>query len=370
VREAQTPEELKIRLRGVGVDTELDPVRTGRDNREKLIGALGRLENIRLAWALQTTSAWESRRDEELQSLADRVEESAYFRVWSEVDVWALVQKIPPDQRQESFWSAVSIADGLDSLVIVLALESDAINRASKQLEALRESALRKKRVEDVCGKPFDNTDGNLSSLWSHICANAPQESVVSLSEFDITKPIPLDDVKGSKSAKRMNEEAFKRESNRSRSKSTEGLIGLCGEIHAFRMLQAKYGSPVVTASAWKSSYSAWVFKDNRIFDDCGCDFVVSVEGRTFYIEVKSSEGEQDRFTMGSSEISLAKNLSRKSRKKQRETFVVLRVLNALTASPVFQILPNPYDAKYQGKFDIEDADARIRFNPRRSGRR
>jgi hypothetical protein len=145
-------------------------------------------------------------------------------------------------------------------------------------------------------------------------------------------------------------------------SKSKENLIGLSGEIHAFRMLQNNYGSSAVSASSWVSGNSALVFPDNKTDDGKGCDFVVVLQDRTYYMEVKSSEGDSEGFTLGSSEIRLAMELTKKTRQKRKEIFLMLRVSNALTTTPSFQLLPNPYDQKYQSFFVIEEADARVRY--------
>jgi hypothetical protein len=42
---------------------------------------------------------------------------------------------------------------------------------------------------------------------------------------------------------------------------------------------------------------------------------------------------------------------------------MVLRVMNALSGQPSFQLLPNPYDPKHQSRFVIEDAETRVRYH-------
>lgn len=149
-------------------------------------------------------------------------------------------------------------------------------------------------------------------------------------------------------------------------SKSLENLIGLSGEIHAFRVLQNTYGSSIVSASSWLSENSLSVYPDNKASDGMGCDFMIVVHDRTHYIEVKSSEGESDSFKLGSSEIRLALELAKTSRRRAKETYMILRVSNALTVKPSFQLLPNPYDEKYQSLFSIEEADARVSYRPKK----
>lgn len=80
-------------------------------------------------------------------------------------------------------------------------------------------------------------------------------------------------------------------------------------------------------------------------------------------VEIKSSDGEPESFTLGSSEIRLAMEAVSSKARRAREVFVVLRVRNALTSSPMFDVLPNPYDSRYADYFKVEEAGARIRYS-------
>jgi hypothetical protein len=109
------------------------------------------------------------------------------------------------------------------------------------------------------------------------------------------------------------------------------------------------------------SGNSSFVYPDNKVDDGRGCDFVILHEGKTFCIEVKASQGEDESFKLGSSEIRLAMDLAKKKRNRN-DVFQILHVTNALSESPSFRLLPNPYDQRYQSYFDVEDADARVRY--------
>jgi hypothetical protein len=86
-----------------------------------------------------------------------------------------------------------------------------------------------------------------------------------------------------------------------------ENLVGLAGEIHAFRQLQHQYGGHIVSAPSWVSANSCQVYPHKTDVDDAvGCDFRFVVGTKTCHVEVKSSGGADEMFTLGSSEIRLA----------------------------------------------------------------
>lgn len=366
VRTAVSTAELIDRLAAAGVNVELDPIQAARDNREQLLHALMRLQQIGLAWALgvgyPNPADWESRVDSYLDHLSVDVEATAFTRVWGDEDVWLLLQKLPADGASADFWSLVASASGLDSLVVRLGLSNDALSTANTKLDTLREAARRRKKVVEVCGKEFDGSEDNLSGLWTHICMGLPAAALSELAPVDLKKLSPLANVAKRLKVKRKDSNPTDKPKQKHLSKSMENLIGLTGEIHAFRMLQNTYGASAVSASSWVSGNSALVFPDNKTDDGMGCDFVVALQDRTYHIEVKASEGDNENFTLGSSEIRLAMELAKKSSRRRKAIFMVLRVSNALTATPSFQLLPNPYDQKYQSLFVIEEADARVRY--------
>ncbi|MGB3387114.1 MAG: hypothetical protein WBA88_03940, partial [Pseudaminobacter sp.] len=79
-------------------------------------------------------------------------------------------------------------------------------------------------------------------------------------------------------------------------------------------------------------------------------------------IEIKASDGEATSFMLGTSEIRRAREVAARKRKKPREEFLILKVDNALSTAPVFTLLPNPYDPRYQDRFDIVDDGARVSY--------
>jgi hypothetical protein len=103
------------------------------------------------------------------------------------------------------------------------------------------------------------------------------------------------------------------------------------------------------------------VFPGNEADDGRGCDFVIPKAGKTYYIEVKASQGDDESFKLGTSEIELASAVTSKKRRKS-EIYQILHITNALSENPAFHVLPNPYDKTYENLFYKEDAEARIRY--------
>jgi hypothetical protein len=365
-RDAASKGELIDRLAAAGVDVTFDPIQAARDNRERLRRALIQLQQIGLAWALESgypnPADWESRVEGYLDSLAAAVEASVFTRVWRDEEIWALLQTLPVDAASATFWTAIAAVSNFDELVGKLSIPSDALANAKAKLDALREDARRRKKAIEVCGKEFDGSDDNFSALWAHICAGLPTDVLSELAPVDLKKTSSLEEIVPRPATKPKEKEPKNKPKQKHLSKAMENLIGLSGEIHAFRMLQRTYGESSVSATSWVSENSLYVFPDNKADDDRGCDFIVTLPERTYFVEVKSSEGDQESFTLGSSQIRLAMQLAKKSRRRRRESFVVLRIANALTTAPSFQLLPNPYDQRYQSQFEIEDADARVRY--------
>jgi len=366
LEDCDTSAILSDRLAGEGVEVACDPVQRARDNRELLKHAVAKMQEIGLAWAVandqEHAAAWEGAPETFLDALDSALATDAYLRSWNQNDVYLLLRALPRSIEAPDFWAAVDQSTTLAALQGKLGLTEDAVAEAVGKLSELKEEVRRRSKLVNVCGREFDGSEDNLGALWSHICDGLPFEAVSALSAVDLSKPLKLGSVPSLRSGRGS---GGKKGSVPPRlPKATEVLIGLAGEIHAFRRLQAQYGSNVVTCSSWISSSSLTVFPENKPFadDGAGCDFRFAVASRTFFVEVKSSSGEDETFTLGSSEIKLAMELARAKSRKQRERFIILRVLNATSAIPVFQVLPNPYDERFQSLFDIFEAGARVRY--------
>lgn len=363
VKVASSREALEEQLRSVRVDTSFDPLETARRNRELLRNSLNQLQQIGLAWALANNhrdpSTWESRTEGYMATLTVELASQGYLKVWSESDVFGLLRVLPRDTDSECFWDHVTQAQSFQDLVAKLGLAADALSQAKERLRTFKEDARRRSRLVQVGGKEFDSSEDNLSRLYDHIQLVFPDDRLAALTGIDLRSPdglalITRDSTPGRKDGRSRTQTRVKRAS-----KAMEALIGLAGEIHAYRMLKSRYNA---RQESWISSNGNIVFPENQYDDGRGCDFEIAIGDRVYCVEVKASEGEDEYFSLGSSEIRLAVEIARKSRPHRKSVFTILHVTRALSDQPEFKLLPNPYDPRYQSFFLLDGADVRVRY--------
>lgn len=362
LKTSESVEELVDKLISLGINPKHDPMDTHRINRARCLNLLSGLQRIGIAWCLKTQISplsWGKTAEDLLETIWADIDTKSYLEVWPMDDAFALVKALSRDPQMSEFWANAETATSLDELSILLSLTQEEIDQADASLEEYKEKKRQLNRIVKVCGKEFDNTDENLASLWNHI---EEQVAADTLPEVKLSKYIGLKDFKKGKSRERGERKNTTDVKPKGKlSKSMENLIGLSGEIHAFRMLRKTYGEDVVNSSSWISEYSKKIFPNNKVDDGFGCDFLIVVKNRKYYVEVKSSQGNDDSFNMGSSEVDLASELTGKSSKKTGK-YLILHVLNALSQTPEFRVLPNPYEQGSHGIYAIDNAGVRIRY--------
>ncbi len=119
-------------------------------------------------------------------------------------------------------------------------------------------------------------------------------------------------------------------------------LVGIVGEMHAFRFLQARFG---IDESAWVSEFRTRVVplldgEKDVPSDSHGYDFRFTNGGTTWCVEVKSTTGDGTSFDLPSSELDAAGRIA----PRKHERWCILRVRQALSQQPVCDWLPNPFE--------------------------
>lgn len=366
IKSSHSSTDLLDSLYLAGVDIDFDPLIVANANRDNLKRTLQRFQRIGLAWCLNTknsnTAPWEKGVEQFIEFFNFAIDEFGYISKWTDEMIFDFLKLLPRDESHTPFWQTVDDSTTLEGLLSTLILSAQDLEEAQSKLDDFKEQVRRKKKLISVCGNEFDSSEDNLSSLWLHICEGINDTALSTFAEIDLQSDVHLKPVFSKKKKTEKGSESGKPKPVRGHlSKSMETLIGLSGEIHAFRMLQKSYGPSNVHQGTWVSGNSCHVFPDNNSDDGRGCDFVIHHNGKIYCIEVKASQGNDETFKLGSSEIRLSMDLAKKKRNR-KEVFQILHVTNALSEKPSFRLLPNPYDQKYQSYFVVEDADARVRY--------
>ena len=363
--------ELRWCLEQAGVDLNVDPDEIGRVNSATARQDARRLDQVRLAWLLKNTPDaldWSSFYERIMQSLTFELETSAVIVVWGSEQVFALLRNafVAVAASRDEFTDALEQVRSLPELSLKLGVSDTDCDESEARLKSARESSERQHNVIQIGGKEFDASEGNLKNLWALLAVELPDaalSSATTLINLDETAPLekprakaPVERDKQTPPAKRP----------RRQPKSVDEAIGLAGEIVVFRLLRQRYGEDAVSASAWISGNSRYVYETNVADDGFGCDFKFSAKGRQYRVEVKATQGDTEVFSLGSSEIGLAMALAGKS-KRRKETFLIVHVRNVLSSAPKVVVLPNPYDPASEGMYRIEDAEARVKYRTTRT---
>lgn len=364
IANVDSADALRDALVRCGVDVDFDPDECARQNSE-LAETLGRqLDQLRDAFAVkrgdESLSLAEPLPSTVVKAVASKaLERDGFVRKWSAGDLLEAVRSEAGAGASDVYWLAVEKSSDIETLRAALELTQDDVSRAEEWLARRKADAARSRRLVKVCGADFDSDPDNLGVVWRFISARVPDEEVGRTPLLALTKPAELDSFKKKrKTAQGQPAKPSKRPQRQS--KAVDELVGLVGEIFVFRRLQLQF-KPAISSDAWVSKNSQYAFPNNAGDDSLGYDIGFTVNGTSYRVEVKATAGDDESFTLGSSEIRLAQELGA-AKKRKRPIYLVAHVKQALSASPSVVILPNPFDPKYSGLFSISDADARLRY--------
>ena len=359
VESAASVEELRDQLDELGLEPDLDPIEIHADNRKIFSRVLEEIQKAALAWCIRENAdagMWGQDNSIFDTQLVDDFAKTAFVEIWDEALCFTLIGKLNKSQVHEGFWTALGMSSTVSELMDRLGISDAEMAKARDRLEERKQKQELQKRTVKVCGVDFVNSEENLNNLWEHILGAVEDDNVATADLSDLEE---LKDQGASKKRKKGNKKPTNKKKPKGRmSQAMKDLVGLAGEIHAFRALQKFYGVETVGPSSWISENSRHKYPENTTDDGYGCDFVIHKNGKTHYVEVKATQAEDEAFELGSSEVELAID----SANRRKKEFVILHVLDALSDSPQFRLLPNPYDRKHKGKYHFEEAGLRVRY--------
>ena len=354
---AGTVDDLRVVLQRRSIGTDPDPYETARLNKHRLEDALLRVHDLHRAWV--ELQASDPVAPEPPEPTAD-LDPVAYLYRWSDAELLERALQIIDDAE---FISACAGCASLHEVRDRLGLNPEIIDAHRRERLRREQEAVRQRRTFDVAGTPFE-VDGTASyrELFDRLESLAePDGPRASKDRFT---PLAEAGPSGGRPGRWGGNGG--KTSHLRPSADLRELVGIVGEIHAYRFLCAEFGKGV-TPDAWVSEIRLKVLplvageKDDTS-DGHGFDFRFRYNRKTWCVEVKATSGDDTQFDLGSTEIDAATSLARKRGWRWR----ILRVRNALSERPDFDWLPNPFEESFRKHFRLHRGGMLVSYTPKR----
>ncbi len=355
---ARTIANLRDAFHARGIQTEPNPYETASLNKDRLDSMVARLHDIHRAWA--ELSGADPVTSEPPKAPAD-LGASAYLHRWSDAELVNRALRVLGDA---AFLAACDGCATLDEIRDRLGIDPAVVDaRRQERLRRERE-AERQRRTFNVAGAPFEVGAANYGELFEHLCGlAAPEGPCASEDEFT-----PLANARAGGGGSGAGGGKGGKTSHRRPPAELRELVGVVGEMHAYRFLRTQFGNDAVTRDAWVSETRLKVLppvpgERDATSDGYGFDFKFRHRGRTWHIEVKATQGEDPQFDLGISEIEAASRLAR----SRSQPWRILRVGNALSDQPTFEWLPNPFQEGFRKHFRLRKGGMMVSYARKKS---
>ncbi len=338
-----TVDDLRAAFGKQGVAIEPDPYEIARQNKGQLDRTLADVHDLHRAWV--EFSASESIAPESPEPPAE-LDPEAYLRQWSDTE---LLERAFRTIGDDAFVSACEGCTSLDEIRDRLGLDSKTIEaRRRERIQQKREEE-RRQRTFEVAGDDFEVGVASYGELFARLDILADPEGP--RASKDALTPLALRPFGGGPGG---GGGKGGRTSHLRPSAELRELVGVVGEMHAYRYLRKEFGSDAINPDAWVSEIRLKVLppvtgEPNNTSDSLGFDFRFSHRGRRWHVEVKSTTGDEPQFDLGISEIEAATRFARRRGGRWR----ILRVRNALSVQPEFDWLPNPFEDGFKKHFRL-----------------
>ena len=335
IERVRNTHELRLALEGLVAGLAPDPREVAQCNRHRLDGVARKVRECHAAWLMK-------KRGESISNAtdADLFDASMYLRDWSDDELFESAKQVVAD---DDFRDRIGECATIEEMLDTLSLTRKDLEEVRRTVEERDADAVRKKRTVDVAGEPFE-----IGGPVSYRELFARLRSLPDLPEQveGIGPPPPGPDSGGA------TRPGVSGESELSRRGPKTGhlhgppdlpeLVGIVGEMHAFRFLHAHFG---INTSAWVSESRTKVEplldgEEDVTSDSLGYDFRFTHNRVTWCVEVKATTGDGTGFDLPPSEVGAAARIA----PRRNERWRILRVTKALTRKPECYWLPNPLE--------------------------
>ncbi len=340
--------------RGIAIGP--DPYDTYRGNERRLRREFGEVHAVHQAWLEVCRASVNLPRSEALEP--PQMDATAYLRTWSNEERFRRALGAIDDA---DFRTQCEGCTTLEAARSRLGLSPEAVEDARRKRRERRRRAEQAKRTFDIAGRPFE-VDGaeSYGELLDRLETLPEPEGPAARSNepTQLVQPGP-----GPTPGPAPPQQRPGRTSHRYSSPHLPVLVGIVGEMHAYRYLRSQFGSGVLTPAKWVSENSLKVLppaggEKRDASDSHGFDFRFRCDGITWHFEVKATTEDDTSFSLPPSEIRAATRLANSHRDRWR----ILRIRRALTDSPEIDLLPNPFETGFSDLFRLSSGGMTVRY--------
>ena len=350
--------ELRDALLEKGVDIDFDPYETARVNRERFGKVLSELQDLHRTWM----EVWSP--ESEVPDPPEPIDPGAqaYLSRWSEAELWRRALAVLGDYQ---FIAACGDFAEHSELRERLGVDEATVAARRRERSEREQEAARKQKTMEIAGTSFDIETIDYAELLREYIEGLGEPTGPRAKDDEFT---PLGTVR--RHGGSGGDGGTKRGSlHRRPSPDEDRVVGVVGEMHAYRYLRKEFGGRSVRARAWVSKTRLKVLplvegEPDETNDGYGFDFRFSHEGIRWRVEVKATRGDEPAFDLGVSEIQAATDIAR--RRSDRLRWRILRVRNALSQLPEFDWLPNPFEDGFRNRFRLYQGGMRVSYARRR----
>ena len=356
-KDVETVDNLRDELRREGIEIVIDPYETADGNMKRLESVLTDVRDLHRAWVeLRTPKETQPKPFVDVQAA---IPAAAYLWRWSDAELLKTALELLGDKE---FTDACNGCCTLDMIRQQLDLEPEAVAARRRERSHREQEIERKRRTFEVAGAPFEVGGGSYIELFDRL-ESLPVPEGPRASQDIFT---PLSKARASDGNRGGNGGRGNSSPMRPPSADCRELVGIVGEIHAYRYLRKEFGEEAVRRDAWVSEIRRKVLppvegEPHNMSDGHGFDFEFTHRRKKWHVEVKATTGDDSQFELGISEIEAANRLARKRGGRWR----ILRIRHALSVRPEFDWLPNPFEDRFRERYRLHRGGMRVSYSRR-----
>lgn len=351
-------DELRDALKERDIETELDAYETARVNTDRFKRVVLDVHDLYGGWVEARSPGSQPPTEPAIPDLGAE----AYLCRLTDAELWRRAVAALEDR---SFAAACGDSSDPAKVRKRLGLDEETITKKRHERAAREEKAARKRREIRIAGVVFEIGAIDYPGLLRDHIATLAEPIGPKASKDDFARLGTPSHRSGTSGGGGWSGNAT---SSRPSSDETD-LIGVVGEIQAYRYLRKEFGLRAVRADAWVSRSRLLVLplvdaERDETSDGHGFDFRFRHSGIKWHVEVKATKGDETTFDLGISEIEAATSIARRRSPKWR--WRILRIRRVLSRDPEFDWLPNPFEDGFRQHYRLHQGGMIVSY--RRKG--